>query len=695
MTQKKWLIIGGIVVLGLFVMSVLMSVPNDKMQDNKFQAEMLKKPGVPAELKKPGSHSVVNVQRDALFGSIPLYFIPNKGQVDKSAAFYARTPHYTLWLTAGELVFDSPGSVTRDVSRLKFLGSNPQPGIIPQEMSEHRVNYCRGKDRSKWLTDIPTSKAVVYKNLFDRIDLKVYGQEKQVEYDWIVKPGADPKAIRFQYQGIAKTQVDGKGNLIVETKSGQLVHKKPVSYQVIEGEKIPVESSFAKAGENAYQFDVANYDHRYELVIDPVVTLAYSTYLNETEYCSDIAVDGNGCAYVTGLTKSSNFPTANAYDSSYNDNNDAFVTKFSSNGQSLVYSTYLGGSEREEGTGIAVDSNGCAYVTGYTLSEDFPTANSLDSTLNGDCDAFVTKFSSTGNSISYSTYLGGDDWEEGQDLAVDSSGCAYITGETFSDNFPLLDPIQETKGKDAIFSAFVTKISSSGTSMIYSTYLGGSGDAVGLGIAVDGNGNAYLTGWTWSPDFPLQNPFQSTGGIVFYAFVTKFSTSGTSLEYSTYLGGNDSFDTWGYDITVDSNGCAYVTGQTYSQSFPTQNAFQNTLKGDNDSFVTKFSAAGNTLVYSTYLGGYGEEAGNSIRVDNEGCAYVTGGTGSSDFPILNAYQSQNTGAFVTKFSAAGNSLVYSTYLGGSGSGIALNVDICGCGAYVTGSAFVSKLTYQE
>ena len=678
----------GIVILGLFVISVLMSVSNAQRQDRKF---------LPAALKKPGARSPVNVQRDALFGGIPLYFIPNKGQVDKAAVFYARTPHYTLWMAAGELVFDSPGSVTRDVCRLVFLDANQHPEIVPLKMSEHRVNYYWGKDRSKWLTDIPTSKVVLYKNLFDRIDLKVYGQEKQVEYDWVVKPGADPKAIRFQYREVAKTHIDNKGNLIVETKAGQMVHKKPVSYQVIAGEKVPVDSAYTKAGENTYRFDVANYDRRYELVIDPLVTLRYSTYLNFTEYCNDIAVDYDLCVYVTGFTVSSYFPTVNANDNTYADFGDAFVTKFSSDGQDLEYSTYLGGTSYDCGMGITVNSSGSAYVTGYTHSEDFPIADGLYTNLNGSSDAFLTVFSPAGNDISYSTYLGGGGHDFGSDLYVDSSDCAFVTGCTLSDNFPIYNGFQQTFGGLNISNsggdAFVTKFSSDGASLIYSTYLGGNADDCAKSIDVDSAGNAYITGYTFSSNFPVYNYYINTGSQAGDAFVTKISSTGGSLVYSTYLRGNDSRYTEGSDIVVEGSGRALVTGCTFSENFPTVYAYQNTLKGSSDAFITKFSVAGNTLVYSTYFGGTGEEWGYGITLDQDDYAYLTGYTTSLDFPTANAFQSSLEGSydgFVTKFyqDFYYQSLVYSSYLGGADDdwGAKIFVDRCYC-AYVTGGTY--------
>jgi hypothetical protein len=356
-----------------------------------------------------------------------------------------------------------------------------------------------------------------------------------------------------------------------------------------------------------------------------------------------------------------------------------FVTKLSSAGNSLIYSTYLGGSFEDAGIGIAVDNSGCAYVTGYTYSPDFPTVNPYQ-TFQGSTDVFVTKLSSAGNSLMFSTYLGGSSDDHGIGIAVDNSGCAHVTGETRSGNFPTVNPYQTQQGD---WDAFVTKLSSAGNSLIYSTYLGGSSYDPSRGIAIDNSGCAYVTGYTNSANFPTENPYQTDQGD-WDAFVTKLSTAGNSLIYSTYLGGNGNDD--GRVITVDASGCAYVTGATSSIDFPTVNPYQ-TDQDTTDVFVTKLSSAGNSLIYSTYLGGNEWDYGNGIAVDNSGCAYVTGYTNSADFPTENPYQTDqgDWDAFVTKLSSAGNSLIYSTYLGGSsrdyGRGIA--VDNFGC-AYVTG-----------
>jgi hypothetical protein len=376
-------------------------------------------------------------------------------------------------------------------------------------------------------------------------------------------------------------------------------------------------------------------------------SLIYSTYLGGggVDYGQGIAVDGSGNAYVTGFTASSNFPTLNPYQSTYQSGDyDAFVTKLSNSGNSLIYSTYLGGGDDDMGFGIAVDGNGNAYVTGHTYSLNFPTLNPYQTDQGGD-DAFVTKLSSTGSRLIYSTYIGGESWDWGSAIAVDGSGNAYVTGGTGSLDFPTQNPYQAAlKGWT---DAFVTKLSSSGNSLIYSTYLGGNGGEGGRGIAIDTNGHAYVTGGTGSSDFPTMNPYQTYqgGGDV---FVTKLSSSGNSLIYSSYLGGGAEEE--GYGIAVDLAGSAYLTGYTGSSDFPNVSPFDGNLNG-RDAFVTKLNSAGNSLIYSTYLGGGSDDRGGyGIAAGGDGNAYVTGTTTSSDFPTLNPYQTYQGGydAFVTK-----------------------------------------------
>jgi len=417
----------------------------------------------------------------------------------------------------------------------------------------------------------------------------------------------------------------------------------------------------------------------------------------EDERAFDIAVDAAGNAYIIGLTVSADFPTLNAYDNTLNALEDAFVTKLVPGGNALVYSTFLGGDGPDFGRGIAIDAAGNAYLLGVTGSTDFPTLNAFDNTFNGNLDAFVTKLSPGGDALVYSTYLGGsgaeyeylDGIQEIGDIAVDSAGNAYVTGVTGSRDFPRLNAYQNTYG-GGNYDAFVTKLAPGGNTLVYSTYLGGTFQDHADGIAVDAAGSAYVSGTTQSYDFPMANAFDNTLNGARDAFVTKMAPGGNALVYSTYLGGasND----FGIGIAVDAAGSAYVTGTTYSADFPTLNAYDNTLYPLQDAYVTKLAPSGNALVYSTFLGGTGREATYGIQVNAAGNAYVSGGTNSTDYPTLNAYDNTYNGgsfdAVVTELSPAGNALVYSTYLGGSSLDFNPHIAIDTAGnAYIAGLTF--------
>ncbi len=471
---------------------------------------------------------------------------------------------------------------------------------------------------------------------------------------------------------------------------------KPVVYQEKNGTRQEIAAHYSVTDTNRVGFEVARYDTRRPLYIDPLI---YSTYLggNGSDGSFGIAVDSAGNAYVTGGTSSTNFPTVNPLQPTYGGGGDAFVAKINPSGSALVYSTYLGGSSYECGESIAVDSAGNAYVTGGTSSTNFPTVNPLQPTYGGgEDDAFVAKINPQGSALVYSTYLGGSSHDFGDGIAVDSAGDAYVTGNTTSTNFPTTPGTFQTNFGGG-WDAFVAKINPEGSALVYSTYLGGSSYDYGQGIAVDSAGNAYVIGGTSSTNFPTTpGTFQTNFGGGWDAFVAKINPEGSALVYSTYLGGSGS-DT-GEGIAVDSAGNAYVTGGTNSIDFPvTPGAFQTTNHGSNDAYVTKLNSTGSALVYSTYLGGGNTESPNGIAVDSSGNAYVVGTTYSNDFPITpGAFQIVcNSGnvincdrygdAFVSKLNPSGSALVYSAYLGGSGNdwGNGIAVDSSG-NAYVTG-----------
>jgi hypothetical protein len=589
------------------------------------------------------------------YGQIPLSFEVNRGQTAAEVDFFSQGNGYSLFLTATETVLSlqkpepaaGDGTATPDaaVLRSRFVGANPQPQVVGVDQLASTSNYFIGNDPSQWQTAIANYGRVEYQDLYPGVDLVFYGNQRQLEYDYVVAPGADPGVIKLAIDGAESMALDGQGDLVLHTSGGDVLEQAPEVYQNSGGVCQPISGQFVLEGDDHVGFALGAYDRSQPLVIDPV--LSYSTYLggSGTDEGQAIAVDAAGDAYVTGYTSSTNFPTAaGAFQTSYGGGAaDAFVAKLNPTGTALVYSTYLGGTGNDYGQGIAVDAAGDAYVTGLTASANFPTTpGAYQRSFGGGSgyDAFVTQLNPTGTALVYSTYLGGSNHDYGDGIAVDAAGNAYVTGGTSSANFPTTAGALRTSYGAVYGNAFVTKLNPTGTALVYSTYLGGTSNDYGNGIAVDASGDAYVTGHTDSTDFPITpGAYQTAFGN---AFMAKLNPTGTALVYSTYLGGSG--DDQGHGIAVDADGNAYVTGD--------------------GAFVAKLNPTGTDLVYSTYLGGSG--AGRGIAVDADGNAYVTG-----------------DGAFVAKLNPAGTVLVYSTVLGGSGAGYGIAVDAAG-NAYVTG-----------
>jgi beta-propeller repeat-containing protein len=690
------------------------------------------------------------------YGKLPLMFEANRGQTDRRVKFLSRGPGYTLFLTPTEAVLALRGreTVTRSSAtsprptegegqgegatlRMQFKGANPTPRASGLEPLPGIVNYFIGNDPKRWRTNIPTYQKVQYQNVYPGIDLVYYGSnQRQLEYDFVVRPGADPNEIVLGFQGVDRLEVNTQGDLVLHTAAGPIRQRKPVIYQEVDGVRTAIAGGYVLNAPSQVSFQLAAYDRSRPLIIDPV--LVYSTYLGGSvgDGGNGIAVDAAGAAYVTGGTNSPDFTAGctapcTVLDGSFGGvqfgESDAFVTKLNATGTALVYSTYLGGGFGPDvGSGIAVDASGAAYVTGFTGSPDFNAGCTapctvLDASLGSALDAFVTKLNSLGNGLVYSTYLGGSGIDSGSGIAVDAAGAAYVTGATESMDFTagctapctVLDSTGGgPSGSRRSFDAFVTKLNATGTALIYSTYLGGSSSDGGRGIAVDASGAAYVTGSTESTDFtagctaPCTVLDSTGGGPNRDAFLTKLNATGTALIYSTYLGGSLTED--GVGIAVDAAGAAYATGLTTSADFTEGctapcTVLDASLGGDEDAFVTKLNATGTALVYSTFLGGGSFDDGRGIAVDASGAAAVTGLTFSPDFTagctapctVLDASLGGAQDAFVTKLNSLGNGLVYSTYLGGSGTnneiGLGIAVDAAGA-AYVTGSTSSTDFT---
>jgi hypothetical protein len=624
------------------------------------------------------------------YGQLPLNFEANQGQVDNQVQFLSRGSGYNLFLTPSEAVLVSSqperlmGANVGDIQaneqavlRMRLTNANLETRVVGFEELPGKVNYFIGNDPTKWRSDVPTYAKIKYQDVYPGVDLVYYGNQQQLECDFLVAPGANPTIIKMGFEGASKLNVDAQGDLVLVVAGGQVRMKKPLIYQEVNDIRQEVEGSYLLLGEGQVGFYVGAYDTTKRLVIDPV--LVYSTYLGGSvqDYGYDIAVDSSDNAYVTGATASYDFPIVNPLQPSKLTGSGSvtiFVAKLNSSGSALVYSTYLGGTGIEAGTGIAVDNVGNAYITGVTNSFDFPTVSPLQPTNNGGyCgDAFLTKLNSTGSELIYSTYLGGSGCDDSQSIASDALGNAYIVGITESTDFPTRNPVQSMHGactgpSFTCTDAFVAKFNPSGSALAYSTYLGGPGTDYGKGIAVDAANNAYVIGTTQASadggpiDFPTMNPLQPVFGGTTDLFITKLNSDGSAVVYSTYLGGISGEYINRHSIAVDASGNAYLTGSTYSPNFPITNPLPDYLSA---AFVAKLNSSGSALVYSTYLGnGYSQD----IAVDASGNVYAAGYTEATDFPLVNPLPATYEGVghtFVTKLDPSGSTLVYSTYLGG-------------------------------
>ena len=678
------------------------------------------------------------------FGKLPLSFEVNNGQADPQVRFLSRGSGYSLLLTDRDALLTLSSKSVTEAIRMQVAGAQSGIRVTPAEKLPGTANYLVGNDAAKWRSNIPTYAQVKYEGVYPGVDLVYYGNQRNLEYDFVVAPNASAKPLRVRFSGAQRIRLSRNGDLAIIGKHGQIAFHKPVVYQLKQGVRQPVRGRFQLLGNNTVGFRLGGYDHDRELVIDPV--LAYSTYLGGSEadgvYGGEgagaiaIAVDAAGDAYVVGGTESPDFPvTSGAFQTVnngilYGENvylNNAFITKFNPSGSALMYSTFLGGTSAEDGgnyngtvaTAIAIDPAGNAYVAGYTSDYNFPvTSNAFQKHFQGySSNAFVTKLDATGSALIYSTYLGGTgnllseqtygDYASG--IAVDSTGSAYVAGTTFSADFPVTSNAFQ-KTNDAYTndgsSLFVAKFNPAGSALDYSTYLGGSGIPLGdgtlnygdtgSGIAIDKAGDAYVVGTALSRDYPVTpGAFQSVNKTPYdpsYAVggtnvvISKLNPTGSALVYSTYLGGSNSEGDSGNAIAVNAAGNSCVTGFAFSPDFPvTPHAFRKVNNGG-DGFVTELNSAGSALVYSTFLGG---GIANSIALDAFGSAYLTGGAGPNFSVTPDAFRKANHGngdAFVSKLDPTGSSMLYSSFLGGSGtdSGNGIAVDWFG-DAYITGN----------
>lgn len=637
-------------------------------------------------------------------------FEQNLGQFDERVGFLARSGRSSVFLTANEAVYVLPdesgeSKETRAFAlRMRLAGAN-ETRFRGRDRAEQISSYFRG-DSQKPVTAAPHYTSVASEEVYDGIGMVWYGlDEGAVRYDFEVAPMADPAQIALEFEGSDSIEIDAAGDLLIHTKAGTIRQKKPVSFQSVDGKLREVESSFEINGARV-GFRLGEYDRSQPLTIDPTVqinNLAFSTMLGSfgDEHANDITVDANGCAYVTGRTTSATFPTtAGTFDPTANGSEDVFVTKFNAGGTGIVFSTYLGGPFYDEGHGIAVDASGNVFVAGIA-SIAFPTTSgAFDETFNGGSDVFVSKLNATGSALIYSTYVGASQTDTASDLAIDGSGNAYVSVRT-SDavvDFPT------TPGAfDTTFNGFddaaVFKLNPAGSALVYSTFLGGSHIDAATSIAVNQSGEVYVTGSTTDDviDFPVTaGSYDTTHNGVTDFFVTRISADGSSLVYSTFIGGP------GIDnanaIAIDGAGNAYVGG-TVSPGFPTTaGVVDTTSAGGGEAGIAKLNAAGTALVYSTFIGGTQSENLRGIAVDPFGRAHLSMDNFGGDFPVtVDAYDSTFNGsndACLVVLNAAATAYAYSTYFGGNGSEFGNDIALDTAGnAYIAGSTVNSTTPF--
>lgn len=682
--------------------------------------------GTPATAQPPvapvgpgvSAHSTHEKQISEAFAHLPLTFVENMGQTDPQVRYHAQGSDYSFFFTEESIVLslseDSPvgSSATprTSVLAMDFVGADDGVVLEARTPTGAQVNYVHGNDPSRWNTGLSGYSEIVYDDLWPGVDMLLRGQDGELKYEFHLEPGTDPGVIGLDYDGANSLTVDSSGTMQIRTALGALKDSAPVSYQEIDGTRVPVTSSFQLNGGTAYGFDLGPYQTEHPLVIDP--GLDYSTLVggSSADRAEAITVDADGNAIIVGSTQSTDFPTTTGtVDRTFSGGiMDAFVTKLNADGSGLVYSTYLGGTptptrrgnteQTETARDVAVDAAGNAYITGQTSSGDFPTTSgafqqSLSIGEQTATDGFVTKLSPTGT-LQYSTFLGGASSDDGRSIAVDADGNAYIGGSTFSSDFPITAGAFDTSfggGEDV----FVTKLNATGSALGYSTFLGGAENELSAGIAVDAAGNAFVTGSTRSLEFPTTagsfQPTHSGGGFgdLFEVFVTKLNSAGDSLAWSTFLGGTRVDRAAGLDI--DSAGNTYVIGGTLSPEFPTTaGAFDTSFDSTSEAFVAKLGADGADLRYSTHLNGASPGA---ITIDAANNAWLGGRAEAGVTTTPDAHQATNAGsgdAYVAQLNDTGSDLLYATYLGGtdneSASGIALDPNE---NIYITGTTLSS------
>lgn len=637
-------------------------------------------------------------------GSSPLTFELNRGQLNKQVKFLSRGSGYNAFLTTdGMTVALRPSNVelssgakqsTRRLVQFRLTGAAKNPAVVGEDQQPGVVNYFIGNQRTKWKTNIPTYGKVRYKNIYRGIDLVYYGNHRQLEYDFQISPGANPDNIEFEIQGANRIELDSESNLVLYAGAARLAFQTPSIYEVAGTSRTNLQGRYVIRDANHVAFQVAQHDASKALVIDPV--LVYSTYLGGSgdDEARAVGVDASGSVYLAGYTDSVDFPLTTA-GSLPAGAPHVYVAKLDPSGSHLIYVDYLGGNGQDYGYALAMNASNEVFVTGSTNSSNFPVVNGYQSTYPGSFNSFVTHISADGSTVLYSTYLGGNGSDIPAGIALDGNNDLIVAGYTSSTNFPVSNAYQSTVSPNAggFYGnyGFLTKFSPDGSSLVYSTYLGGSSNvpyncggtpcwgeptSTVTGLSVDSSGNAYVAGLTNTYDFPTSSTAYSTSNTTqqnaLVSFVTKFGQSG-NLLYSTYFYESSGLMTDIAAIAVDNSGSVYATGQAISDgTFPVTSS---TICDPGSfgiacsyGFVTKFDATGSHLLYSTFLGPNNLESPTSILLDTNNDAYVAGITASNSFSTVNAIDSYAGGndLLLVELDPTGTSQLWATYMGGSG-----------------------------
>jgi hypothetical protein len=631
-------------------------------------------------------------------------FIANKGQINEAVSFYAKTFGGTLYVTEkGDMIYSLPrGAKAKAIHAREKAAANRKTDvwvlkenllgaykIHPEGMDKAKtqVSYFTGKDKKRWKSNIPTYSRLSLGMVYDGIELSLKAYGKNVEKIFTVYPAGSVDVISLAIDGASSLTINRNGELEIQTGLGPVRFSAPLAYQVIDGKRKSVTVAYDVKGKT-YGFRVDEYDRSHPLVIDPLLA---STFVGGEleDHVYSLTLDSSNNVYITGYTGSSDFPTTSgAYDRIHNGdyNYDFFISKLNSSLTELLASTFIGGtSANEYSYSIALDSLNNVYIAGSAESvdpDDFPTtAGAYDTSHNGMRDAVVCKFSNDLSTLSASTFIGGSTHEVAYSIAIDSSDNVYISGYTGSSEFPTTSGAYDEEHNGSA-DVFVCKFNNSLTSLQASTFIGGSSNEHGLSVALDSSNNVYVAGLTSSSDFPTTSGAYDEGyNSGEDAFISRFNSSLTSLQASTFIGGSS--DEKANSITLDSLNNVYVAGWTTSSNFPTTSgAYDEGYNGSEDVFVSRLNSDLTDLSASTFLGGSNGDEGNSIVLGGSGNVYVTGFTRSSEFPATpGAYDTTHfdgvgEDVFISKLSSDLTTLPASTFLGGwnSEQGSALMLD---------------------